>query len=109
MKLKFFALFLALSLIAWAQAPQSPTTPNSTPEQNSTPAPEAKACCHHAADMKEGCCHHAKADSKDAASSCGDMCQAKTGKSCCEGKDMKACTRDSKNAGCCQEAKCCAK
>ena len=110
MKLKFFALFLALSMIVWAQAPQAPTTPNSTPAQNSTPAPEAKGCCHHSADMKEGCCHHAKADSKDAMSCCGDKCQAKDGKSCCEGKDMKACAKECKKAGCCKdakEAKCC--
>lgn len=100
MKLKFFALFLALSLIVWAQAPPSPTTPNSTP------APEVKGCCHHGAAMKEGCCHHAKVDSKDAASCCGDKCQAKAGKSCCESKDMKACAKECKKAGSGQQAKC---
>jgi len=105
MKLKFFALTLALSLIAWAQAPQTPAAPNSTP--NSSTAPEAKGCCHHGAGMKEGCCHQAKADSKEAKACCGEKCQAKDGKSCCEGKDMKACAKECKKAGGCQEAKCC--
>ncbi len=90
MKFRMIALTLALalSLMGWAQ--QTPAAPNSTP------APEAKSCCHHnMADMKDGksCCHHATADGKDATACCGkdnDQCQMKDGKSCCNGKDMKA-------------------
>ncbi len=107
MKFRMIALTLALalSLMGWAQ--QTPAAPNSTP------APEAKSCCHHnMADMKDGksCCHHATADGKDATACCGkdnDQCQMKDGKSCCNGKDMKAAMKECKKNGCCGEGKSC--
>ncbi len=72
MKFRLIALILtlALSLVGWAQ--DTPAAPNSTP------APQAQACCHHkTADMKDGkgCCHHAAADAKGAAACCSkDKC-----------------------------------
>ena len=55
MKFRLIALILtlALSLVGWAQ--ETPAAPNSTP------APQAKSCCHNMADMKDGksCCQHA--------------------------------------------------
>jgi len=107
MKFRMIALTLtlALSLMGWAQ--QTPAAPNSTP------APQAKSCCHHnMADMKDGksCCHHATADAKDATACCGkdnDQCQMKDGKSCCNGKDMKAAMKECKKNGCCAEGKGC--
>lgn len=91
MKLRLFALILTLSLVVWAQGNPAPAAPNSTP------APEAKSCCHHMDQMKdgEGCCHHAKAEGKEAMNCCGkDKCEMKDAKSCCNGKDMKACMKD---------------
>jgi hypothetical protein len=106
MKFRLFALILALSLVGWAQE-----TPAASAAPNSTPAPQAKECCHHnMADMKDGkgCCHHAAADAKDAAACCGkDKCEAKDGKSCCEGKDMKAAMKHCKKNGCCTDGKSC--
>ncbi len=108
MKFRMFALFLilALSLVGWAQEmPTAPATPNSTP------APQAKGCCHHnMAGMKDGkgCCHHAAADAKDAVACCSkDKCEMKDGKSCCDSKDMKAAMTECKKNGCCTDAKCC--
>ena len=110
MKLRVFALVLALSFVVWAQGTPAPTAP-------STPAPEAKSCCHHMADMKagEGCCHHAKAEGKEAMACCGkDKCEKNEAKSCCAGKDMKECMKEcEKDGGCCGSAdkktaaKCC--
>jgi hypothetical protein len=93
MKLRVFVLILALSFVVWAQG--TPSSPNATP------APEAKSCCHHMDQAKEGegCCHHAKAEGKDAMACCGkDKCEMKDAKSCCggEGKDMKACMQQCK-------------
>lgn len=76
MKFRLFALIaiLVLSLIGWTQeAPATPAAPNSTP------ASEAKGCCHHDMDgMKdgEGCCHPgaAKGD-KTAMECCGSKCE----------------------------------
>ena len=109
MKFRLFALIsvLALSLVGWAQdAPTAPAAPNSTP------APQAKSCCHHdMADMKDGkgCCHHAAADAKGATGCCGKdaKCEAKDGKSCCSGKDMKAAMKECKKNGGCTDGKCC--
>jgi hypothetical protein len=110
MKFRMFALIVivALSLAGWAQeTPAAPAAPNSTP------APQAKSCCHHnMADMKDGksCCHHGAADAKDkdAASCCGNgKCEMKDGKSCCQGKDMKAAMAQCKKNGCCTDGKCC--
>lgn len=106
MKLRVLALLMVLSLVVWAQGNPAPTAPNSTP------APEAKGCCHHSHDAKagEGCCHHAKADGKDAAGCCGkDKCEKKDAKSCCAGKNMKACMEQCKKdgKGCCGEGKGC--
>lgn len=106
MKLRLFAMLLALSLVVWAQGNPAASTPNATP------APEAKSCCHHAADAKDakGCCHHASADAKDAAGCCGKdnaKCEMKDGKSCCAGKDMKASMKECKKDGGCKDGKCC--
>src|SRR5260370_27385007 len=105
MKFRLFALILALSLSLFGWAQETPAAPNSTP------APQAKGCCHHnMADMKDGkgCCHHAAADAKDATACCGkDKCEMKDGKSCCEGKDMKAAKKDCEKNGCCKDGKCC--
>lgn len=105
MKLRMLALTLVLSLVAWAQTTSpAPSTPNSTP------APEAKGCCHHMADQKDGkgCCHHAAAEGKDATACCGKgKCDMKDGKSCCEGKDMTACMKEGKKDGCCAGGKGC--
>lgn len=103
MKLRIFALILTLSMVVWAQGSPAPSAPNSTP------APEAKSCCHHMAEMKdgEGCCHHAKAEGKEAMDCCGkDKCEMKDGKACCDGKDMKACMKECKkdNKSCCASA-----
>ena len=108
MKFRLFALIsvLALSLVGWAQE-----TPAASAAPNSTPAMEAKGCCHHnMADMKEGkgCCHHAAADAKGATACCAkDKCEAKDGKSCCDGKDMKAAMKECKKHGCGGEGKSC--
>jgi hypothetical protein len=109
MKFRMIALILtlALSLLGWAQL--TPAAPNSTP------APQAKSCCHHdMSDMKDGtsCCHHATADAKDASACCGKdkqnaQCEMKDGKSCCSGKDMKAAMKSCKKSGCCAEVKNC--
>ncbi len=96
MKLRVFALILALSFVVWAQGNQAPAAPNSTP------ASEAKSCCHHMDNMKEGegCCHHAKAEGKDAMACCDkEKCEKKDAKSCCEGKDMKACMEKCQKEG----------
>jgi hypothetical protein len=106
MKFRLFALILSLSLVGWAQE-----TPAGSAPPNSTPATQAKACCHHnMADMKDGkgCCHHAAADAKDTMACCGkDKCAMKDGKSCCDGKDTKAAMEQCKKSGCCTEGKCC--
>ena len=106
MKPKLIALFLALTMVSWAQT--STPNPVPTPEQKSTPA-DAKATCpccdkmaEHA-DMHEGmaCMRHAakkgdKASKKDAMACCGkDMKE-----SCCSGKDGKSCSKDGKMACC---------
>jgi hypothetical protein len=101
MKLRLFALILTLSLIAWAQG-------NPQDQQNSTPAPEAKAsCCHHSADMKEGkgCCHHSGAGKSEGMTCCGGD---KAGAKSCSNKDMKACMEQCKKDGkdCCANGKC---
>ena len=107
MKFRLIALILtlALSLVGWAQTPAAAAPPNSTP------APEAKACCHHnMADMKDGkgCCQHAAADAKDGTACCSkDKCEMKDGKSCCDGKDMKAAMKECKKNGCCADGKSC--
>ena len=94
MKLRVFALILSLSLLGWAQeTPATSTTPNSTP------APKAKGCCHHAA-----------AATKDAMSCCGNdnnKCEAKDGNSCCTGKDTKADMKECKNSDCGKNGKSC--
>ncbi len=91
MKLKLFAMLLALSFMVWAQ--ENPATPNAAPETT-------KSCCHHAsADAKDaaGCCGKDKCDMKDGKSCCADM------KACAGGKDMKACMKQCKKDG----GKCC--
>ena len=113
MKFRLFALIaiLALSLVGWTQDPLS------TPAPNSTPAADAKSCCHHdMAGMKDGmsCCHYDAAGDKEAMSCCGkDKCQAKDAKTCCESmnkataKDTKTAMKQCKKDGCCKDGKCC--
>lgn len=75
MKLKTIALFLILSLSAWAQ---TVTTPNQT-----TPQAQPKASC-------SDCCKHMSGDkdAKDAKDCCHDMNATGDAKhSCCQGKD----------------------
>src|SRR5271169_1734812 len=116
MKFRLFAVLLALSLVAWAQDNPPASTPNATPKT------ETKSCCHHAAGAKDAmaCGHHASADAKDGMECCGKdasccgkdknkdnaKCE-KDGKSCCSGKDMKACAEQCKKDGACAKAKCC--
>jgi hypothetical protein len=84
MKLKIIALFLALSLAAWAQS-----TPQTPPASGNAPAAEEAGCPYGdktaQADAKEGCCAgHAK-DAK-----------------CCGGQDAKQCKHSaSAKADCC--------
>jgi len=106
MKLRIFALTLVLAVVAWAQ--QS----SQTPAPNSTPAPEAKCCCHHMGGQNDGqgCCHKkAGTDGKEAMACCAKgKCDMKDGKSCCDGKDAKACMKhcEKEAAGCCKDGKC---
>jgi len=115
MKLRCFAIVLALSLAVWAQESPSTSAPNATPKT------ETKSCCHHSADAKDGmsCCHHANADAKDSPTCCtGNKCDVKDGKSCCGGKEMadakccvgkdaKKCAEQCKKNGGCKDGKCC--
>lgn len=102
MKFKMIALFLALSLVTWAQT----ATPN-PPSGQDTPKGGCTDCCKHMAGDKDkgahGCFHdmHASGDTKDAA-----CCGGKDEKGCM-GKDAKACMKgDSANASC-AGGKCC--
>ena len=100
MKFKLFAVILSLSMVAWAQENPAPSTPNSTPKETTM-----------------SCCHHAKADAKamECCGKSGDCCGKahekakceKDGKSCCSGKDMKACAEHCKKDGERAAAKCC--
>lgn len=112
MKFKLFAIVLALSLVAWAQENPAPSNPDSTPKT------ETKSCCHHGAGAKGAmaCGHHMNADAKEGMECCGkdsgccgkEMAKcAKDGKSCCGGKDMKACAKTCKKQGACSGGKCC--
>jgi len=110
MKFRFFALLLALSFVVWAQDNPAPSVPGAAP------APEAKSCCHRAADAKDGksCCHPSSSDAKDAVACCGgkDKCEMKNGKmkdgqSCCDGKAMKAQMKQCKKNGGWADGKCC--
>jgi len=108
---------MAFALVAWTQENPAASTPNASQ------TPEAKSCCHHAADAKDamGCCHHASSDAKDAgccgknkekcemkdAKSCCTGMEMKDAKSCCGGKDMKACMKTGKKDGGCADGKCC--
>jgi hypothetical protein len=95
MKFKMIALFLALSLSAWAQ---SATTPNPTTPQDS-PKAACSDCCKHMASDK---------DSKDAKGCCHDMKASADGKtSCCEGKDGMSCMKGEKADASCDKGKCC--
>jgi len=116
MNFKLFAVVLALSLMAWAQDNPAASTPNATPKT------ETKSCCHHAAGENSAmaCGHHAKTDAdaeaRDVMDCCGKdsgccgkemaKCQ-KDGKSCCAGKDMKACAKSCAKPGACSDGKCC--
>jgi hypothetical protein len=106
MKFKMIALFLALSLSAWAQ---TATTPNPTTPQD-TPKAGCSDCCKHMAGDKD------TKDTKDAKGCCHDMKAMGNGKmSCCEGKDGKACMgkdgmscmKGEKADASCGKGKCC--
>jgi len=107
MKTKFFALFLALTISAWAQTATS-TQPPAT-EKNAPVADSKCSCCekmasHAKADSSEHAqhCMHAATtkEGKDAAS----CCSSKDASSCCAGKDGKACAKnESASAACCGE------
>jgi hypothetical protein len=97
MKFRLFAMFLILSLASWAQENPSTTTSKATPK------PEAKSCCHQSSAAKEakGCCGKDKCEAKDGKTCCEGK-EMKEAKSCC-GEDMKACTKECKEKG----GKCC--
>src|SRR5690348_15287857 len=101
MKFKMIALFLALSLSAWAQ---SATTPNATPQDE--PKAGCSDCCKHTAGDKDkdtkGCCHEMKA-AADGKMSC---CEGKDGKGCM-GKDGMSCMKGEKSEASCGKGKCC--
>ena len=116
MKIKMFALILALVATMWAQT-SNPTTSDKDAAAAPAASSAACSCCDKMAKASKDmpCCH-----SKEAK---GDMacCHGKNSKgemACCSGKDAKACIRASKSAGnccgkeaaCCKEgASCCAK
>jgi len=104
MKFRLIAFVLVFSFACWAQENPSGATPNAS----SAPA---KSCCHHAA---------GSSDVMDSAGCCGkDRCQAKNGKSCCDGKqmadakpccsgkNMKKCMKQCKKNGGCTQGKHC--
>src|SRR5258708_1094491 len=96
MKLRVFALILALSFVVWAQGNQAPAAPNSTP------APEAKSCSHHMDNMKEGegCCHHAQPEGKDPMACCDKEKSAKKEPSFVgKGKTREACREKCQKEG----------
>jgi hypothetical protein len=101
MKLKLIALFLALTVMSWAQS----TTPNQTPAPEQKAAPtDAKATCPcydkpAAADHKDvhACMHHetTSQDAKEAMSCCADK-DSINADSCCSAKDGKSCSKEDK-------------
>jgi hypothetical protein len=117
MKHKLLVLFLALTVMSWAQS----TTPNQTPapEQKTVPADAKPACpccdkmADHAAMHKDmDCCKHHDASAKDGkeSMSCCSEKDAK-GEMACGGKDAKACMKkdgakgDKSSASCCANGK----
>src|SRR5512141_565907 len=104
MKFKMVALFLALSLVTWAQT----ATPNPPSGQDAPKAGCANCCKHMAGDQDKdthGCCHdmHAKnatccsgKDGKGCMGKDGNSCMkadsaTASGEKCCDMKDGKSC------------------
>ena len=119
MKHKLLVLFLALTVMSWAQS----TTPNQTPAPDQKTAPaDAKPACpccdkmadHTAMHKDMDCCKQHDASTKDdkEAMSCCSEKDAKSEMSCCGGKDAKACMKkdgakdDKSSASCCANGKC---
>jgi|SRR5215467_12487075 hypothetical protein len=102
MKIRLFALLLALSVSTWAQTAAQGVPAQSTP---STPKSQCACCDKAAKEDGAGCCQHAKGkDDKEVASCCG-----KEGSSCC-GKGMQCGKESAKDGGCCGDGKsCCGK
>jgi hypothetical protein len=103
MKFKMVALFLALSLSAWAQ---TTTTPN-PPTPQDPPKAGCTDCCKHMAGDKDtkdakGCCHDMKAMGEGKMS----CCEGKDGKACM-GKDGTSCMKGEKADASCGKGKCC--
>jgi hypothetical protein len=115
MKLKIFALFVALSVASWAQT-TTQTSP-ATAQQGSTAAPAKAscACCQKMDSAKQGqsCCRHEVAGKDDKAMACT---RGEAASTCCKGKDAKACMKSEKDKAatcgdCCgkdHEKDCCA-
>lgn len=133
-KLKIFALILAVTTLTWAQAP----TPAAPAPKAEAPSAGQPSCCQHGDGKMTGCgMHHddAKANGMDTMSEGKPMacCGGKDGKmscgkdakdteaSCCGGKDGKmSCLKpenasstvkpqNSEMAACCPKGDCCAK
>jgi len=113
-KCKMIALFLALTMMSWAQT--STQTAPAAPQQSSEKA--KCSCCDKmsAADSKEGasCCarHDTKSDDMKAGGMKADdkmemasCCAGKDKASCCNGKDAKSCERHGKDKD--KDAKAC--
>ena len=99
MRLKIFALILALTVVSWAQT-VTQNTPSS-PQQSGAPEKATPSCCDKMA----------ATDSKDAHAACmrqhdgkemASCCPGKDEKSCCDSKDSKSCMKDGKMADCCK-------
>jgi hypothetical protein len=98
MKYKVIALLLALTMMSWAQSPNTSQPP--TNDQNSENAADKKAtpCC----------CDKMSAEHKDGQACVHDKgcCSGKQAASCCNDKEAKACMKGDKTADCCANGKC---
>jgi hypothetical protein len=97
MKYRLIASLLALAIASWAQ------TTSPAPPSASGKAAQAPCGCDDAASMAgEGNrCMHPNASGGKEAMSCCPVKDAKQPASCCQGRDGRACGKDSKDAvGC---------
>jgi hypothetical protein len=100
MKYKMIAIFLALTVMSWAQT--ATQTAPSAPQQNTAPVEKPKCpCCDKMASAgtkaTHACCaHHGMhpGDGKDMAS----CCSGKDAACCSGGKDAKSCMKGDKDA-----------